>query len=631
MLVKAANAKHYLEAEDQNDWHRHFQLLFTPRAKSMSKNLPIERQVAKDELKRINSSLSLPHVLIGGLAVQQYVTHRVSKDIDLICSFDTSSKIIKELYPTLYWSVLEPNDNDYRPSYRIRHKSKEGYGEIVFGPKILERGPYEDMDWSLLATDAKPFVYRANEILENILVPAAHVLAFTKLISFLTRQGAKQKVLQDLDDFIDLSNSNQFNPGELFNIIDATKRGSSILYEFHAKASAHRNQLENSCLYHLSYLFHRTSTSLDSNPAKDLGPTEDIINECTELARRIREEDLMHSDMISREMEAFLNISRLDVDMAAIRAKRFCILVIHSFFRANLPSSDLDLNSNLLLEKLAADSRQEQPIHSNFRIVFSLASSIDDYVQDGYSSLGEGDNISLMNAIFMIASWYLDNMTSQVRADEVSNTVVVEDLDISLRDVLETLDIDIEAYSGPYLRYAGSTEAVTRWYFLEPRIYTLLKHKETGRIIGYINAIPIADQVFRQIEAGDVSEMALGSDEIMPYDLPGIYRLYLCSIAITDEFRSLANLRRLVDGFLDRVIRLANDDIFIKEIVADAVTSSGVRMCEQFGFHRVALTCRETPIFKVRVLPPEFRIVTLAGSALREKCMKIYQRLSDMI
>lgn len=39
---------------------------------------------AKDELVRINSVLTKPHILIGGLAVNQYDLARISTDIDLV-------------------------------------------------------------------------------------------------------------------------------------------------------------------------------------------------------------------------------------------------------------------------------------------------------------------------------------------------------------------------------------------------------------------------------------------------------------------------------------------------------------------------------------------------------------------
>ena len=105
---------------------------------------PIAIKTAKDELARINGALKSPHLLIGGLAVQQYHTTRVSKDIDLICDFEPVQELLESLYPSKDWNIEDKTGDEYRPSYRITRKYKlDEIGEIIFGPKIGERGSYE--------------------------------------------------------------------------------------------------------------------------------------------------------------------------------------------------------------------------------------------------------------------------------------------------------------------------------------------------------------------------------------------------------------------------------------------------------------------------------------------------------
>jgi hypothetical protein len=72
---------------------------------------PIDRAIAKDELARINDVLMEPHVLIGGLAVQQYHASRNSKDIDLVCRFETARTILEKLYPSIDW-IVEDRQQD---------------------------------------------------------------------------------------------------------------------------------------------------------------------------------------------------------------------------------------------------------------------------------------------------------------------------------------------------------------------------------------------------------------------------------------------------------------------------------------------------------------------------------------
>lgn len=135
-------------------------------------NKPIDRAIAKSELERINDVLQEPHLLIGGLAVQQFYTARDSKDIDLVCEFETARQILDALYPSRDWKVEDKQGNEYRPSFQIRHKV-ENLGTIIFGPKISERTPYSHIDWNALKQGAEPFE-TASGHLKNILVPPAH-------------------------------------------------------------------------------------------------------------------------------------------------------------------------------------------------------------------------------------------------------------------------------------------------------------------------------------------------------------------------------------------------------------------------------------------------------------------------
>ncbi|MDN3581753.1 class I SAM-dependent methyltransferase [Mucilaginibacter flavus] len=182
----------------------------------------IHLSTAKEELKRINEVLEKPHILIGGLAIQQYVSGRNSKDIDLICEHQTIKKLIEKLYPSKNYNINVIDDDEYRPSYEITHRVNTD--KIVFlGPKIWEREPYMAIDWGSLAPNSKAFVYKKEEYI-NIRVPAMEILAFTKLISFINRVGkTPEKGKNDLIDFINLTNHVDFKINVLIDRIRIEK------------------------------------------------------------------------------------------------------------------------------------------------------------------------------------------------------------------------------------------------------------------------------------------------------------------------------------------------------------------------------------------------------------------------
>lgn len=220
-------------------------------------NKPLDRGIAKAEIERINNSLQLPHLLIGGLAVQQYCTHRNSKDIDLVCEFEVSQILIKNLYPSLEWDVIELNEDDYRPCFRITHKSQDK-GEIIFGPKITERSPYDYINWNDLERGAKPFKYKKNE-LKNILIPPPHALAYMKFISFLGRFSHEKKRRQDLEDFTDLTNHREFSATDLYGLLTRSDNFEDLVTDFKGKSAIYQDILGRSCLFHLALLFFTDS------------------------------------------------------------------------------------------------------------------------------------------------------------------------------------------------------------------------------------------------------------------------------------------------------------------------------------------------------------------------------------
>lgn len=188
---------------------------------------------AKEQLKRINDILDEPHLLIGGLAVQFYYFPRDSWDIDLVCTIPVAKKIIEDLYPTNEWESTDKNEDDGRPDILITHRNKgREYGEIKFGPKIIEYPRYKKINWNILKENSVNFTYK-TETYEKILVPNAAYLAFTKIMSFISRsEKSPQKALQDLKDFMNLSNQRAFSMFDFVNIIKSTKADEEIISEF---------------------------------------------------------------------------------------------------------------------------------------------------------------------------------------------------------------------------------------------------------------------------------------------------------------------------------------------------------------------------------------------------------------
>jgi hypothetical protein len=174
--------------------------------------------IAKEQLTRINAFLSEPLVLIGGLAVNQYYKPRDSFDIDLVCSYEQSRRIVEELFPSNRWESRDANDDEYRPDFVLFEKVQ--HIEVKFGPKITERGAYTGISWEDIKRDAKPFEYQKSE-LPKILVPTSATLCVMKFLSYLGRADSQlEKREQDLKDFMNLTNDKAFSSDGFYQLLE---------------------------------------------------------------------------------------------------------------------------------------------------------------------------------------------------------------------------------------------------------------------------------------------------------------------------------------------------------------------------------------------------------------------------
>ncbi|MDR2408523.1 MAG: AAA family ATPase [Bacteroidales bacterium] len=237
----------------------------------------IDSADAKEQLDRIDEILSEKHLLIGGLAVQFFHPARESKDIDLVCSHEVRTKIIDKLYPSDIWEVVDANRDEYRPNYRIKHKLN---GLVIsFGPKITEREPYKDIKWDLILKEYSiPFIKSKDETFSKIYIPQADALAYTKLISFINRQGDKCE--QDLKDFVDLTNNKRCSIDVLYNLIKRIVSDSKKLQDdFWAKICSDNEFdriIERGNIFKFADFFHRNNPFSINGLPKDSVVEEDV-------------------------------------------------------------------------------------------------------------------------------------------------------------------------------------------------------------------------------------------------------------------------------------------------------------------------------------------------------------------
>lgn len=127
------------------------------------------------------------------------------------------------------------------------------------------------------------------------------------------------------------------------------------------------------------------------------------------------------------------------------------------------------------------------------------------------------------------------------------------------------------------------------WVRINPDIYTILED-QAGRVLGYINAMPVKPHVFDELLAGKRMDNEVISDDVLPFSANSEVDLYLMSVAIDPQARRLsqgveqAGLHRLMFGLTHFLEELAKDKaVFVRRLGAVGWTPEGQRLCEALG------------------------------------------------
>jgi hypothetical protein len=174
----------------------------------------------------------------------------------------------------------------------------------------------------------------------------------------------------------------------------------------------------------------------------------------------------------------------------------------------------------------------------------------------------------------------------------------------------------------------ATLEQCLEWWNCSPGIYLLVQDKMTGAIAGYINHMAVVDEVANRILTGNLIDPQISCNDIAPLEIPGLYRLFLCSIVIDRRLRHSVALRVLCDAFVDRVYRLAQNDIYFSDIIADAFTSHGQQLCRHIGMKPICSSVHRSIVFRMTMFSPQLTPITTLQRRIHARYKKKAAELS---
>jgi len=146
------------------------------------------------------------------------------------------------------------------------------------------------------------------------------------------------------------------------------------------------------------------------------------------------------------------------------------------------------------------------------------------------------------------------------------------------------------------------------WIKINPDIYTFLIDRDSGNPAGYINAMPVDENLYAGIRSGIITDNEVPASGIVSFDRRQTVKIYIMSIAVAEKHRhwdeGLWNFGyvQLISGFLDKLSDYAKRrSIRATHLLATAWTDQGVRMCKSLAMEQVGTDKFGDPIFEVEL------------------------------
>ena len=192
---------------------------------------------------------------------------------------------------------------------------------------------------------------------------------------------------------------------------------------------------------------------------------------------------------------------------------------------------------------------------------------------------------------------------------------------VTAADIAQAAYLDTLVYDDIYL---VTVEQCEEWMAVNPDIYVLAKDNETDRFIAYANLTPVTDECYEKIRQGDFIDTGITPDMVLSYDMPFPYSLYFSSIGIHPDYQNSEVFMEIFNAIIDKFIALGEHEVFIRRMIADAVTKNGEKFCKLFGMTKVTESDHNSTLYEIKMIPPKFRILSKKSKQLFDYYQRKY-------
>lgn len=259
--------------------------------------------------------------------------------------------------------------------------------------------------------------------------------------------------------------------------------------------------------------------------------------------------------------------------------------------------------------------------------LFTLTTNIN--VHELPRTLRNVQNFDYNQGISHVCEYVKNVIPKQIEQKQSIDTIITKEKRISIitgkqvtiEDIKQAVYLDTLVYDDIY--HVDTTQC-EKWFDVNPDIYVMAKDTKTNRIIAYVNISPVTDECYERIKNGDFIDTGITADMILSYDMPFPYSLYFSSIVIHPDYQNTEVFMEIFNAIVDKFITLGEHEVFIRRMIADAVTKNGEKFCRLFGMTKLKGSDHDSSLYEITMIPPKFRILSKKSKQLYDYYQKKY-------
>jgi len=345
-----------------------------------------------------------------------------------------------------------------------------------------------------------------------------------------------------------------------------------------------------------------------------------------EKVRELYNFDSPSTNKLSILITEYEQICKISLDAGISHASRIAIFVIDDLYER--------LNKNEALESHTSLSKLDILMNKNTGLsngVYDhLRLLISDHNLQMTMFINDNDKKMMIDlSLASILDWYLVFMATVLRKNtdrELIDTVCYDGL--IFQDFLDMYEIDQLVLRSDLIALPDVT---FKWYQYNNYSHIAVRSRKTKKIVGYFTLFPVTDDLYKEIKSGNFKDNDLNTKNIRTYDIPDFYKLYIACVCVHPDYQNTTAFNKLYNSLIKMMYDLATEkEIYITDIITEASTPQGLKLCKILGFKKLNDTNLNTEIYSATLLPPSLRLNSNFGHKLISFYQEKYTELKDL-